>query len=1428
MTDEEFAKSIGATPVSQSDDDFAKSIGAVPIKASKSTLPPGVPWKSDNLQTTPSSFFKDALPGPVMQAGDENSSFWQKLKDADQAAGQMSQQFISSLVSPINGLVEDITGPNFVGNRIRQVEENQKHLTPQAQAYNQNLNNAMNVMDPGQIGHGHMEFPAREGIKGREALPVVVPKPEVTAADLGAVRILDPLANQSDLGGGAGAFDNIRRQTAGTIPEGPQDITNTPMERMTDTLLNGRDQAATLGAAGPDAYIETLRQRAVEAQQAHEAAVRQAQAQAALEARQTALEQAVRQQTSLDMNAAERTRQEAAPVLGKDASEAQARFQPMVDDLMSKEAEPQVPNPVTPVDPMTSAMHNLEPAQRDSRAMAEATRGITYENVPPDGVIPRDAPKSGVTVPRGNTWHVDENGIPVRQGLPTSEPDLSTATTVHGILSQDEGARNDLGNAIQEANGPKLGPDEHFGAGPIDTVSPTFNKAVLDNGIRRRGVRGNQRGSIQIGGEDLIKAINATRDLMEKAVQSFHEMAAKPMRSIIGMLPEDHMARVSGEDMVYKPEPGQKFADKAVAEGPKNTNIWKNFQSGPLHTAEKPGVNSNALRGVGSWLQWADKRTHLDNRERVNPVQGKINNLNEREMTALWQHMTDEQRSNVRKDPSALSPKAQEAYKALRSEFDRSYNQTVAQAKAQGKEVPKREEAYHASMRQGDFTQSFFNKSGQLIGHVASTSRLEALKAEAWFKKNNPNIDWQKSQVKFAPDYKGVNVPRDILGAYQEMLKFFDGNDPTITLVQDTLARYQQEHGFSSRGFDKRLMDKNNVPGFEGDKPWLSSKENAKSFFNSQLKYLRDANHWNNFQEAMHQIEPIMKNDELVKNQPDIMNYAKSLVQRELGISSNVLDKIETEWARNWPKVGFVDGKLQVKQGISRGNVYKGVADLKTGTYLTMLGANIPYMITTPIQAALSIPRHMLLSSQGITHNPLKTVVNSMGDIGAGLARHMMSGMTGKDVNIPISDVGKRMLHYAENNGILDKTVLDETGNVGGHAATELLKKTIGTTITAPEKLARYSTFVSFAHHLMDSGKFTEADAFQAAERLTNDSLTSMRRLDKPLLVDKFGATGQLGYVFKSYLFNYYNQMAEFAGHAKRGNVAPLAAFVGGSFLLGGALSLPGVNEMDGFYNIFKNIVASKFPQFYHDDLGIKGTLLKDLPTWASMGALSEASGTNIGSRFNTQITNPENPLGDIAVPIQELREASTALDWAADPTERHALGFAHANVGSTIKGQMETRLDSFKNKNPETPDGRDENGRMSYRKANDINNTSTDYKRTQDEEAKRALGFYSQDEYKTKQLRYINNTEQSRTMDAFTNLMNKALTKGVDGNSEAAGKLASAALRLVPDVNRFTKMIDEAALAHGATPEERMAMKADAINNLEKLRRLQSGVPAN
>lgn len=1382
MTDEEFAKSIGATPVSSSsDDDFAKSLGAVPVDQEGLLL--------GNLRTMGGSFtalgdMALGIPKVGAQAalaltarGLAGITGKQAtLNDTWKAAGEAMDEspYVPNLGKGFG--VENNLGYQVVNYPFQKLGQG---IDWSANKTEQGLTPVIGAQAAGDLS-GQVSMignilGADLGLKAihvsgkgigkflkKDEVPQVVapPIPEVTAQDLGAVR----LDNQSNMAGGAGAFDNIRRQTAGEIPAS-NDITNTPMERVTDTLLNGKDQAASVGAEnaeGNSIVTNYWKERAAQIQ-AEEAGMR-------------------------------------------DANSRDSRDQATAPDQMAQR-------------PMQVNGQGMVGDVPTMDALSRSTEGIHYEQVPPDGVIPRDSPVNGITVPRSvqERWSApDENGIPVRNGLPQEPIDKLTQT-----INPNTQEVHDLGNAIQEANGPKLGPDEHYGVGQLDTISPAFNNIIRGPGKRQLGSSGMH--------EDLanltVKAIRGAADLVKRSTSAFADMATKAVKSLIGMLPEEHMSNVSGQDMVYKPKSGEKSLQEALSQGQMNTKLWKNVQSGLALAAEKTG--SVALKSVGEWLNWSDKRTHLDNRLTVDPVQGKIKKLPTQDFQSLHTLLMNEQNTGKRLDEATLAktltPKAVEAYKALRKAQDDAWNRNVSTSKAIGKDPGTREDAYHVSSRIGDYKYPVYNKSGKLVWFDSSLDRIHQLKFETWAKKNIKDIDWDKSKPFFGPDSSGPGIPRDIMATYQKMMSFFDPNDPTTTLIRDSINKYNDEHGFTNKGFNQRLLDKSNVPGFEGNKPWLSPKENAKSFMDAQVKYLRDSNHWNNLQEALGEMKPILSNEKLIRDQPNIMQVAAAHVSRELGITGNKLAAIEASWAKHFPKVGMVDGKPTIAMGISRGNVYKGVADVKTGTYLTMLGANVPYMITTPLQAVMAVAQHRALTLKGFDHNVMKTTINSLGDVAGGLAKHFMSSMTGKDVAIPMSDIGKRMLKYAEDNGIIDKTIMDETGGTRNHAILDPIKKTLGQTITAPEKIARFSTFISFAHHLMDGGKLSEADAFKIAEDFTNHSLTSMRRADKPLVVDKLGSAGQLGYVFKSYLFNEYNQLSQMAGLAKKGSVSPLLAHLGILFALGGALSLPGVNELDGAYDLWKNGVAAMRPQNYKPDIGIKGAILRDLPTWASIGTASSVTGSNLGTRFNTQVANITNPLSDVAVPIQEGREIMSIKDWIMDPTMRNALQAAHANSGSTIKGQMETHLDSYKNINKRTTNGRNPDGTQSYRRANDINDVSTDYKRTPEDETKRAIGMYSDQEYKTKQIRYSNNKEEERIKTAYDKMMKLAISAGVDGNAQRAQLFSQKALQLDPDPEKYTSKLNQAIVDLGATPEQRDKMKANRILELQKVLRATS-----
>jgi hypothetical protein len=1225
-----------------------------------------------------------------------------------------------------------------------------------------------------------------KGLKGKPGEPVAKTKIDALEEMEKPAETDGPwnnyLANQSELPGAAGAFDNIRRQTSGEI-EPSKDITNTPMERVTDSLLNGKDQAAVVGAENAEGLKPQV-----------------------------------------------------------EASQAEAEFwKNRAEQMTAEEQAKQLPPERIDVNREGTA---ADPATMD--ALTRSTEGITYENVPPDGVIPRDANRlpTGepmLRVPRGNEWAVDENGIPVRQGLPESTvaPDY-----INKYMRQDESARNDLGNAIQEANGPKLGPDEAFGSEPLKTGSPVLDNALAE--VARPSLKGRtgggQRGGIDpnlLGIEQIAKLIRGTGDLLKRGIDSFEQFSKTPLAKVVGRLPEDHMRAIPGmkeslDGIIPRPMAGSEFVNQAIAEGAKNPSFPKMGQSGALLAGEK--FKSAALKGVGQWLQYAANKSAFRVKAEVVPIERHLAQLPRTEFQELHQVLIAESERGALYSQENLSkvlnPKQLEAYKALRKAMDETWDMSVATRKALGlPEVPKLE-GYMASMRYGDWHLPIYDKSGKLVWHVASTSKAHANRALEWIKKEmGDKIDLTKSEAMFKPELGGpIGIPRDIISGYHELLKFLDKDDPTTSFISDAIAKFNEDHGLLSRRHNERFMRKAGIPGFEGNKPWLSEHENASNFFHAQMGYLKNSFQWNHLQEALGQIKEITKSPELNQTQPNLIKYAQALVDRETGVSKNMFKALETGIARVVPSITIGNGKIHTGVGVSRSSLYKTTSDIKSGVYLQQLGLNPGYMIATPLQGILSVALHRMLSNEGFTHSAMKTTMNTVRDTSVALMQHYLYAMSEKHVKVPgMSDLGRRALQYAEDNNVINKTILDEYQTLGEHRVWGQVKAKLSGSITTPEKVGRTSVFMSFAHHLVDSG-MKETEAFRKAAEFTNHAMTSMEKHDRPLMVDKLGVPGELAYQYHSYLFNEMNQLSLLARHAiEKKAVTPLVSHMGALMFLGGALALPMVNELDGLWNLFKDGVAKTYPEHYKTvgGLGLKGTMLNginDFATGATVsGPLSEMMGTAMGQRFSMALLDPEHPTQQIAAAPQEVREWASAGTALLHPTKRNAEQAAWVNSPPLIKGQMETRLDDFKNKNENSATGRNPDGTMSYRKAGDINDVGTDYARTSNDEKIRQFGLTSNEEYRTRQLRHINNDEQTRMMSAEKGILAQMVTRMMDKDSEGTRKYATAALQLIPDDKLLEKALNEAINDRMYTPEQRDKVRSDSMATLLKVRRLNA-----
>lgn len=1084
-------------------------------------------------------------------------------------------------------------------------------------------------------------------------------------------------------------------------------------------------------------------------------------------------------------------------------------------------------------------------------ALTRSTEGISYENVPPDGVIPRDAQRlpNGepmLRVPRGNEWTKDENGIPVRQGLPESTvaPDY-----INRYMRQDEGSRNDLGNAIQEANGPKLGPDDSYGSSPLEAPStPESTQLVNDlkssNGIRRgAGPMGSQRGSIQLGTGDLAKAYRAIDKFILDAHAKFIAAGKYPLNKIVGALPEHVMRSMPGmkdalKDIIVNPPSGDQILADALKENITG-KVWNNVQSGMALAGEK--LHSTALVGAARWLQTAYNKTAYRDRTVVRPIEHALANLSSKDFNSLKDVLNEEMA--IKKDrftpqelAQKLTPRQVELYGKLRAALDTSLDETNATRKAAGLEPIDRNKAYAASMRNGDFGLPVYIKTAdggtKLAAFIQSETKAHANRALEHMKKvYGDKIDWDQTKIARKGDTSGIGVPRDVISGYTEMLKFLPEGDPLAHEIGASIEKLQEANGNKFQNHNQRFLDKHYVPGYEGDKPWLSESENAKAFMKAQMDYLRNSYAWNHMQEAVTNIKKLTGSPELAKAQPGVVKLIQAHLDRATGVSSNLVSSLENGIAGIIPSINYsrADG-LHAGIGVSRRSLYRFTSSVKGATYLQQLSMSPGFMLATPLQGMLAIANHRLLSNQGNKHSAIKTLVNTVRDSGIAIAEDHLHAMTGAHAVLPgMSAIGREALNWGEDNNVFTKNVIDEAQTLRPQGAMNTLVNKVKPTIATPERINRITVFMSFAQHLTDSG-MPKLEAFRKAAEFTGHSVTSMEAHDRPLIVNKLGVLGEMGYQYHSYLFNEYNQLSLLARHAAEGpgiRTGPLVAHMAGLMALGGVMALPGAKMVSDTWDKFKDSIARFKPDWYHyvQGIGMKGFMAQhstDAVTASAVsGPLSQALGIDLSSRFDTSPLDVKHLFNQFATAPQEMMEWGALGKAAIQPTNR--LNWEQALWAQSppfARGMEETSLPDFTN-------GKDKHGNTLARRAGDINDPQTVVRRTPHDVDIRRLGLRSTNEARDMTINIANNEEQKRLVFAQKQLIGE-MVRAVANKQEGASEYARKAMDLVPNANLITQALDQSVIDQKLTPSERDKLRVQNLAILRKVARIRNTENAN
>lgn len=1043
-------------------------------------------------------------------------------------------------------------------------------------------------------------------------------------------------------------------------------------------------------------------------------AQKQSDVQAVLDARNAEMQQQVARQTSLDMNAAERQRQLEAPVPGMaEAQQAELARQAAETDASIQK---------------TQDLNNLG----QQMSITE-----DYGNNDPMSRMPE--------------MRVDENGIPIRADLSMEAQNLQDPLQMHLWGDELPNATGDGGVPLTQAiDSMKPGPERDQAIAQL--ANDIKSSADLDNAVRQAnafsGMRRGQAGAIDF--QAISETVNRNANKLADAFDNFTLRLPK----LNGK--DETLSKLYESTVVTKPEAAANVleAAKAAGDGPK---LWNDLQSGFQMAADK--VNNPMVKNAAQWFDWSRRKGDMGIRTLVRPIERTLGKLSKDEMVGLQKLIQAEMFERGRFDEArvqeTLSPKAFEAYKQLRDTYDEMYKLQNEQRVQAGLPELSKQDAYMASIFHGDYHVAVRDSSGKLLWYSQNPTRAVANKAINFLKdyyKNHPDVDVSSIRQEFkAP---GTNIPREMMGSWRNIIDAL-GDVPGIETLEAAYKAWVKGEGREFLGQNLHQVEKKmNVRGAAGDQPWLNAKDNAYNWAHAQIEYMQNTMRYLPMQEALDNVKTYLGDADLIKNQPNNMGLLRAYTANALGLNGRLTKAIES----------YMGQALGRSSNMPR----NAVGGLKSATYAAMLWGSPGYWAATPIQALPASFSWFLMERNKGTIGTLAPKEF------AGIMLDALQANIGKE-NLVKDAFNSKALKWAEDNQVVNSAMFDPESNLGRNKVLSRISKVGDATVSLPDTFSRRQLFLTFANAYKKGG-MEDTAAFVRAGEQVEKIMVSMRREDRPIAVQKLGALGDAAWVFKAPVANMYNHLSIFAREAKKGNPAPLMAYLGSMALIGGVFALPFVNELDSLFEVVKDYAADKSPAVY-DAIGHipspKEALLGSFPDndvlgkVLNYGAVSAATGINMSTRFKNDIGDISNPLKSIQGPLmQEFKEWGSAADLVTNPGMNSVAQTMYQFApGPVARGVLENTMPQFKSK------VQPQDGSTNFKKPTDLHDPSMYINRDAFDKAARMAGVTSLKEAQYKDKNYLNNMISKRENTVRNAAFDRAWENIDSGNGAAVAR---------------------------------------------------------
>lgn len=463
-------------------------------------------------------------------------------------------------------------------------------------------------------------------------------------------------------------------------------------------------------------------------------------------------------------------------------------------------------------------------------------------------------------------------------------------------------------------------------------------------------------------------------------------------------------------------------------------------------------------------------------------------------------------------------------------------------------------EAYSAMNMTGDFRKVVYKMvdgKQEVVGVIGADTKNIGKRSLSALEKNvlakDPTLQFGPLQDMSKTSRSARGTPHE---AFQDVLATLGEDNPSIKEFVETLRQVANDDPSNYLGMQKHTMQKKGVFGMEGRKFWESTEENARAFFENQVRYIESGLTWGHLSKAAKDVNDVIRNPEVVKNQSNAIRLVDNYMQNALGINPSRMGKAVED------VMNATFGAFGVGPSVPRAAM--GYARLAANT--AMLSLSPAFLTLQLIQPITAMPAMaaFLRGRGGAT----KMTAFGYGNMAEGSLALIKDQLGQK-----LSPVMEGAIKYAKDNHVYATDMVQHSNQIS--KGVEYYTSTVAQAPAAAlETGTRSMVYMGLVSMLHESGLTPKQGLYQQAHRFTDMAMVNYSALEKPAIYNALGPIGSLAYNLKSFGHNEISRWALFARElGNDANAMPILTQMATTIAIAGVMGLPFFSQWEMLYD---------------------------------------------------------------------------------------------------------------------------------------------------------------------------------------------------------------------------------------------------------------------